>query len=95
MPRFPRPTRRELQLPLVQLAVQPAPRQQLVVVAHLADAPFLQCDDLVGVADRTQPMDLASPLRSRRPYTHSSPYRLSTAMPCSFQRAFAWGVWNA
>jgi hypothetical protein len=36
---------RQLDLTAVQLAVQPAPRQQLVV-PHLADAPPLQGDDL-------------------------------------------------
>jgi len=33
------------------LAIKPAPGQQLVVVADLADAAFLQRDDLVGTAD--------------------------------------------
>src|SRR5438045_9406197 len=40
------------ELQVVQLAVDAAPRQQLLVRPRLDDLPFVEDDDLVGAADR-------------------------------------------
>ena len=44
---------RHLELALHQLIIRPAAGQQLFVATHFPDHPFVEHDDLVGLADGT------------------------------------------